>query len=137
MTSSKRASANQLSGKQDQHEQRSTERSPMKFVLPLLVCMLLAAGGAWIFGTAMQSTYPDGFLLSPPGDGEPGNPMDAFYVGMGIGSFFFLLIYAVMTLSTFLLGRLHSNPLKHLTAPLFSSSLLCLFASVGFLVLAN
>lgn len=109
----------------------------MKFALPLLVCMLLAAGGAWIFGTAMQNTYPEGFLLLPPGDGAPENPMDAFYVGMGIGSFFFLLIYAVMTLSIFLLNRMHSNSLKHLGAPLGVSCLLCLAASASFLVLAN
>lgn len=109
----------------------------LKWVLPLLICLLLAAVCAWIFGSAMQSTYPQGILVFPAAPGMPEQASDAFYIGMALGGFFFSLIYGAMTVSIYLLNRLKITPLQHLTIPLLLAFICCSVFCVLCVVLAN
>lgn len=101
-----------------------------RFLLTLTASLALALACAWLFGTALLDTYPDGILVFEPEAGQPPRPSDAFYIGLAMGTFFCGLIYAAMTLSAFVLGRMQHNGLRHLLAPLGTAATLCLAATV-------
>jgi hypothetical protein len=99
------------------------------FVITLTASLALAVGCAWVFGLAVQDTYPEGILVFAPEPGQPDRPSDAFHIGLAMGSFFSGLIFATMTLCTFVLARMQHNALRHLLAPLSTATVMCLTAT--------
>ncbi len=97
----------------------------MKFAVCYFSALVLAALCAWIFGTALSSTYPNGIYVFPPESGAPAVASNAFHIGMGMGWFFSGLCLVVMALSVFSLNRIKQTVLQHLPAPFLSAALSC------------
>lgn len=108
-----------------------------RFLLTVTTSLALAGACAWLFGAALQDTYPDGILVHEPEAGQPSRPSDAFRIGMAMGTFFCGLIFATMTLCSFVLARMQNNALRHLLAPLGTATVLCLAATALSLQLAG
>lgn len=100
-----------------------------RFLLTLTASLALAVACAWLFGLALQDSYPDGILVFVPEAPRPPRASDAFQIGLAMGSFFCGLIYGAMALCAFVLARMQHMTLKHLLAPLGSASALCLAAT--------
>ena len=122
---------------QNKQNTAADSANKLKWAIPLLICLLLAAACAWIFGGAMQSTYPQGILVFSAEPGMPEQASNAFYIGMALGGFFCGLIFGAMTVSIYLLNRLKITPLQHLTIPLLLAFISCSVFCVLCIVLAN
>lgn len=107
------------------------------FMLTLTASLALAVACAWLFALALQDTYPDGILVFAPEPGQPDRPSDAFPIGLAMGSFFCALIFATMTLCTFVLARMQHKGLQHLLPPLGTATIVCLAATALSLRLAS
>jgi len=104
-------------------------KSLLPSLLPALfayaLALLLAALCAWLFGSTLAETYPDGILIYEPVGNAPPRPSAAFHIGMAMGWFFAGLLLAVSATALFSANRFKPGRLRYLPLPLALAALSC------------
>jgi hypothetical protein len=79
-----------------------------------------------VFGNGLVTVYPEGILVFPPASrNDPPQISDSFQIGMAMAWFFCCLVYALVALSSYLLGKFGKTVLAMLTKPLLAASITC------------
>jgi hypothetical protein len=103
-----------------------TWSNPIRFLLVYLTSLVLAALCAWAFGNGLVTVYPEGILVYPPeARNIPPEISDSFQVGMAIGWFFSSLVYALVSLSSYLFSKFGNTVLSILVRPMLAASITC------------
>lgn len=96
----------------------------IRILLTYLICILIAGLCAWVFGSALETAYPEGILVFPPESrGTPPPVSDSFRIGMAMGWFFCCLVYALVSTSCYLFSKFGKKTLDLLIKPMLLASI--------------